>query len=201
MAAPTAFPTARNGSRPCGRSPAAEGRRRRSRAEQQRGAGLLPPPCFCYSSPVEPSSGRAEMAAESNLEILRKAYANWANSKGANVEEIIDMFDEDIEMHSALAPEVPAAIAGVHIRKSEARDYLAGLLNDWEMISYDVDRFIVDASGNEIVMVGRCAWRNKTNGNVVDSPKIDIHSFRDGKVVRFQESFDTLGFARALGHV
>ena len=43
--------------------------------------------------------------------------------------------------------------------------------------------------------------RNKATGRVVDTPKVDIHTFRDGKVVRFQEAYDTLGFARALGAV
>jgi uncharacterized protein len=64
---------------------------------------------------------------------------------------------------------------------------------------YQVDRYIVGEGGDEIVMVGRCAWRNKATGKVVDMPKIDIHTFRNGKVVRFQESYDMLGFARALG--
>jgi uncharacterized protein len=80
------------------------------------------------------------------------------------------------------------ASAGRHVR-------------DWEMISYDVDRFIVGEGGDEIVMVGRCGWRNKATGKVADIPKVDIHTFRDGKVVRFQEVYDTLGFARALGAV
>jgi ketosteroid isomerase-like protein len=67
------------------------------------------------------------------------------------------------------------------------------------MVSFEVERLI--DGGDDIVMVGRCAWRNKATGRVVESPKVDIHSFRDGKVVRFQEVFDTLGFARALGAV
>ncbi|MGQ0661959.1 hypothetical protein [Sphingosinicella sp.] len=52
------------------------------------------------------------------------------------------------------------------------------------------------------MMIGRCAWRNKANGNVIDTPKVDVHTFNAaGKVVRFQEVYDTLGFARALGAV
>ena len=68
------------------------------------------------------------------------------------------------------------------------------------MVSHDVERFV--AEGDTIVMIGRCAWRNKANGNVIDTPKIDVHTFNDaGKVIRFQEVYDTLGFARALGAV
>ena len=140
------------------------------------------------------------MTAQSNLAALQSAYGNWNGTKGGNVEEIIDLFDEDIEMHSALGGDVPSAVAGTHISRAQARDYFEGLLRDWEMISYEVDRYVAGRDGEEIVMVGRCAFRNKATGRVVDTPKIDVCTFRDGKIVRFQESYDTLGFARALGH-
>jgi ketosteroid isomerase-like protein len=138
---------------------------------------------------------------DSNLAVLKGAYERWNSTKGGNVDEILDMFDDEIEMHSALSEDVPHAVSGVHLHREEAAAYFEGLLRDWEMLSYDVDRFIVGEGGDEIVMVGRCAWRNKANGNVVNMPKVDIHTFRNGKVVRFQESYDTLGFARALGVV
>jgi uncharacterized protein len=136
-----------------------------------------------------------------NLAALEGVYARWHSTKGGNVGEILDLFDEEVEMHSALTPDVPDAVAGTHVRREEAAQYFEGLLRDWEMLFYHVDRFIVGAGGDEIVMVGRCAFRNKATGNVVDTPKVDIHTFRNGKVVRFQEVYDTLGFARALGAV
>ena len=136
---------------------------------------------------------------DANLAVLEGVYARWHSTRGGNVDEILDMFAEEIEMHSALGPEVPAPVAGTHIRREQAAEYFEGLLRDWEMIFYKVDRFIVGERGDEIVMVGSCGWRNKATGREVDMPKIDIHTFRNGKVVRFQESYDTLGFARALG--
>lgn len=141
------------------------------------------------------------MAENPNLELLRGAYARWGETKGGNVEEILDMFDDTIEMRSALTEDVPDAIAGTKRSRAEAAAYFDGLLRDWEMVSFEAERFIVGEDGDEIVMVGRCAWRNKATGRIVESPKVDIHSFRDGKVVRFQEVYDTLGFARALGAV
>ena len=134
-----------------------------------------------------------------NLMALREVYSRWSQTKGGNVEEILDLFDEEIEMRSALPADVPDAVAGTHVRRTQAAGYFAGLLRDWEMLSYDVDRFI--DGGDEVVMVGRCAWRNKSTGGVVDTPKVDIHTFANGKVIRFQEVYDTLGFARALGVV
>jgi ketosteroid isomerase-like protein len=141
------------------------------------------------------------MTDNPNLAVLQRAYAGWHESKGGNVAEILDMFDEEIEMHSALGAGVHE-VAGVHIRREEAAAYFEGLLRDWEMQFFHVDRFIVGECGRDIVMVGRCAWRNKATGKVIDTPKIDVHTFNDkGKVIRFQEVYDTLGFAQALGAV
>ncbi len=137
------------------------------------------------------------MSDNPNLDALAGAYSRWSESRGGNVAEILDLFADEVEMHSALSPDIPDAVAGVKMRKGEAAGYFDGLLRDWEMISWDVEQFV--DGGAVIVMIGRCAWRNRATGNVVDTPKIDVHTFRDGKVVRFQEVYDTLGFARALG--
>lgn len=140
------------------------------------------------------------MGAEANLATLQSAYANWHGTRGGNVDEIMAMFDDRIEMHSALSDDIPDAVAGSHIHREQAASYFEGLLRDWEMLFYHVERFIVGENGNEIVMVGRCGWRNRTTGREIDIPKIDVHTFNaEGKVVRFQESYDTLAFARALG--
>ncbi len=145
------------------------------------------------------------MADNPNLAILKAAYARWHSTRGGNADEILAMFDDQVEMHSALSPDVPDAVAGLHLARHEAAQYFEGLLRDWEMLYYQVERFIVgeasDTGDQEIVAVARCAWRNKATGLEIDTPKIDVHTFRGGKVVRFQESYDTLGFARAMGFV
>lgn len=141
------------------------------------------------------------MTDNPNLAALERVYARWHSTKGGNADEILDLFDEEVEMLSALSADVPHEVAGVHLRRAQAADYFEGLRRDWEMLFYHVDRFIVGEGGDEIVMVGRCGWRNKATGVEIDIPKIDICTFRDGKVIRFQESYDTLAFARALGMV
>src|SRR4249919_3759934 len=100
------------------------------------------------------------MSAEANLATLEGAYARWHSTKGGNVDELLDMFDDEVEMHSALSADVPHEVSGVHMHRAEAADYFEGLLRDWEMLFYHVDRFIVGEKGDEIVMVGRCGWKN-----------------------------------------
>ena len=137
------------------------------------------------------------MSDNPNLEILKGAYARWAESKGGTAAEILDMFAADVEMVSVLGADIPDAVAGVHLGRAGATEYFDGLLRDWTMEHWEVQQYV--DGGDVIAVVSRCAWKNKATGRVVDTPKIDVHTFRDGKVVRFQEAYDTLGFARALG--
>jgi len=139
------------------------------------------------------------MTDNPHLPVLEQAYRNWNETKGGSFEEILDLFDDEVEMRSVLSPDIPHEVSGTHRTKAEAVNYFASLARDWEMLAYDVDRFIAD--GDDIVMVGRCAWRNRATGKVVDTPKVDIWHFENGKITRFLEMFDSLGFVQALGEV
>ena len=145
------------------------------------------------------------MSAESNPHVLalRGAYRRWRETKGGSAEEILALFDDRIEMRSVLNPEnVPSELAGRHVTKSQAADYFAALARDWEMLDYVVDQFVADGEyGEDVVMIGRCAWRHRETGIEVESPKVDIWHFEFGKATRFTEMFDSLGFARAVGAI
>jgi hypothetical protein len=53
------------------------------------------------------------------------------------------------------------------------------------MLDYVVDQFIADGEyGDDVVMIGRCAWRRRATGAVVDSRKVDIWHFECGKATR-----------------
>ena len=136
---------------------------------------------------------------DDNLEALQRAYARWGETKGGSAGDFLALLADGVEMRSVLSPELGDDLAANRLSKAEAADYFAVIARDWEMISYDVDRFIGD--GDDIVMVGRCHWRHKANGAEVDSPKVDIWHFEGGKATSFLEMFDSLGFARAVGIV
>ena len=142
------------------------------------------------------------MSAEKNPHVaaLREAYRRWRETRGGSADEILALFDDRVEMRSVLDPDLPSGLAGTHRSKAEAADYFAALAREWEMLDYVVDQFVADGEfGDDVVMIGRCAWRNRTTGAVVDSPKVDIWHFEFGKVTRFTEMFDSLAFAKALG--
>ena len=139
------------------------------------------------------------MDQPSNLATLEAAYRRRGDSKGGSVAEVLGLFADHIEMRSVLTPDVPHEISGTHSSKEEARAYFEGLLKDWEMLSFEAERFIEDRNGDDIVMIGRCAWRHRGTGKEVHTPKVDIWRFEDGKAAGYYELFDTLAFARGIG--
>jgi len=140
------------------------------------------------------------MSADANLATLQGAYTRWSETRGGNAAEILEMFDENVEMVSVLGPDIPDPVAGMHFGRAGAATYFEGLLRDWEMVDWEIQQYV--DGGDVIAVVSRCAWRNRATGKVIDTPKIDVHTFNtNGKVIRFQEAYDTLGFARALGAV
>lgn len=129
---------------------------------------------------------------------LRHAYAQWHETRGASGQLFIDLMADDIEMHSVLDPETaPDPLARPRRGKAEALEYLEVLARDWEMIGYPTHRIVAD--GDTVVWIGRCQWRHRATGNMIDTPKVDIWSFRNGQAVSFLEMFDSLGFALTSG--
>ena len=141
------------------------------------------------------------MASIRNLNVARleQLYARWNETKGGCADEVLELFDDQVEMRSVLSEEMPTELAGYKTSRAQAGEYFAALSRDWEMIFFDAYQFIAD--GDDVVMVGRCAWRNRETGAEVDTPKVDIWHFENGRATRFFEMFDSLAFARAVGAV
>lgn len=127
---------------------------------------------------------------------LRDAYALWSQSSGTRSDQWIALLSDGIEMRSVLTPDLPDDLAATRRTLSGALEYFQTVARDWEMINFICDRFV--DGGDDVVMVGRCAWRNRATGRVVDTPKVDVWRFEDGKAVSFLEMFDSLAFVRAI---
>jgi ketosteroid isomerase-like protein len=130
-----------------------------------------------------------------NVAALQATYRRWSDTRGGSAPEVLELFADEIEMRSVLDSELPSELGGTHRSRAEAAAYFAALNRDWEMLYYDVERFI--AEGDEVVMVGRCGYRNKTTGRELHTPKVDLWHFENGRATRFSEYYDTLGLATA----
>lgn len=127
---------------------------------------------------------------------LTEAYRQWRETKGGNLDQVLDLFADQIEMRSVLEPaNLPHELARAHRTREDTKAYFTSLLNDWEMVDFPQEKIV--AEGDTVVWIGRCHWRSKHDGQEIDTPKVDVWTFRDGKAVRFLEMFDSLVFARA----
>lgn len=128
-------------------------------------------------------------AADDNVALLKEAYSQWSAQDSEGYDCWMAILAEEVSLGSLAngAPEMP--FTAPRRSKAQVLDYLDELKRDWDMISFDMNDYIVE--GDRVVAIGRVVWRNKATGKVVDTPKVDIWRFRDGKAVDFQEFYDT----------
>jgi uncharacterized protein len=133
------------------------------------------------------------MSEQENLEILRRGYGLWNDTKANSVAHWLELIADDVKWRSIADGATGMAFTRACNTKADVQRYFAELGKQWEMNYYTVDEFI--AQGDRVVMVGRCGWRNKKTGATLDTPKVDIIRMRDSRIVEFFELYDT---AKAL---
>ena len=130
---------------------------------------------------------------------LTAAYEAWHETRGRSPDRFFSLYADDIALHSILEASLSDAMSGPFIGKQAAIVYFAAIAEQWEMIGARTEAFI--ARGDRVVWVGHATWRNLKTLRVVDGPKVDVWTVRNGLAVNFLEMFDSYGCARALGLV
>jgi ketosteroid isomerase-like protein len=125
----------------------------------------------------------------SNVDKLRRAYQAWDETRGASVQQWLELLADDVVIRSLAENEPSLEFAERRRGRAQAEQYFAALAKEWEMIYFSVDEFI--SEGDRVVAIGRCAWRHRRTGKSVESPKVDIWRFRDGKATEVFELYDT----------
>jgi ketosteroid isomerase-like protein len=134
-------------------------------------------------------------SASDNVAKLKHAYRQWHESKGASVKAWLDLMVDDVRCYSIAAGPPEAEFTAPINSKKDFERYFKGLLDDWEMIHYTTNEFIAEGEG--VAVRGSTAWRNRKTGKLVDTPKADFWTFRDGKAVEFHEFYDTAALIAA----
>jgi len=129
------------------------------------------------------------MASTEDLAKLKNAYLLWDASKGKDTSMWTSLFADNVRLRS-LAAGRPGLEFTLECRSSsDVARYFEGLTAEWEMINYKTSQFAVD--GDRVVMVGSTSWRHRKNGKAFDTPKVDLITFRAGRIVEFFELYDT----------
>jgi hypothetical protein len=134
------------------------------------------------------------MSAAENQAKLQAAYAEWDSTKGANTKVWLDLASDHLKIHSLGAD--TAALQFAQPRGGEILvGFLEKLLETWEMNYVTPHTFVAD--GDHVAMFGTASWKYRANGNTVTTPLAHLWRFEDGKVVDFQELFDSAAIVSA----
>ena len=122
---------------------------------------------------------------------VKAAYRQWDKFKGSarGVDAWLALCADEIRFHS-----LAAGAAGMEFTEScgckdDLRRYFDGLAADWEMLHFTPEEYV--AQGDCVVMRGRCGFRHRRTGKVLETPKADFLRFSKGKMVEFYEFYDT----------
>ena len=126
---------------------------------------------------------------ERHVSLLKAAYKKWHETKAGSVEHWLELMTDDIQFRSLGSGAPKVEFTRTSTCKEEVKGYFSQLTSEWEMIHYTIDEYI--AQGDRVVALGRCGFRNKRTGKVLETPKADFHRFRNGKMCEFFEFYDT----------
>jgi uncharacterized protein len=129
------------------------------------------------------------MTGPALIEKLKPAYQRWHDTRGASVDDWIAIMHEGIEMRSLADGAEGMEFTKERKGREATRGYFSKLAEDWEMISYRADEFLVD--GDRVVVFGHCAFKHRKTGKVADSRVVHRWRFVDGLAAEFFEFYDT----------
>lgn len=127
----------------------------------------------------------------SNAALVRKMFDAF---KQGDIPYILNQLSEDCDWNVMGAPLIPHA--GRYIGKG-AGLFFTKLDEDFEFTVFDVHN-IYEISDTDVISVGHMAVRCRKTGQPAQSPWMMIAKVRNGKVVYFQDYYDTVKLAVAL---
>lgn len=125
-----------------------------------------------------------------NVATLARLYRLWSDTRGGSVDDWLQAMHPDVVMGSVAAGAPGVTFTAARSGHDQARAYFTGLDDHFEMISFEVAEFI--AQDDRVVALIDSTWRSKVDpSRVVEVQKADVHQFRDGKILKFFDYFDT----------
>ena len=132
---------------------------------------------------------------ETVLGQLKQAYQAWHDSKGKSIETWLALCADQIDFRSLASGGHNVPWTCNWTSRLGVRAYLEGLTAQFEMEHFTVERYI--CQDDSIVVISQTAWVNPRTGRRIDTPKVDVWRFKDGKAVAYCEYYDTANVAQA----
>lgn len=131
------------------------------------------------------------MNTEANVEIIRKAYADF--SRG-DIPSILAMLDPDIEWITPGSPQLP--MSGTHRGREGVGNFFTIVNETWEFTSFEPREYL--AAGDQVIVKGQYDARSRRTGRTAKCDWVMVWRLRNGKAAEFREYTDTAALEKAL---
>jgi hypothetical protein len=123
------------------------------------------------------------MSEQQNLDVVRSLYAAFGRG---DLDAVLAPLDPDVSWRTPGAPDLPTA--GLRHGVPAVREFFGLLLNTLDIADFQPHDFL--AAGDKVVVLGTSREGPKGSGRLVDFRWVHVFTFRNGKVVAFEEPAD-----------
>ena len=129
--------------------------------------------------------------SEGNLDVIRRGYEAFGRG---DINALLESFDEQIQWLTPGPSELPTS--GRRTGRQAVAQFFTAVNDAFDIQRFEPKEFI--AQGDRIVVLGSETARVKSTGRVLDLDWVHVFAMRNGKVVAFQEFFDTAAVVAAM---
>ena len=123
------------------------------------------------------------MNEQQNIDVVRSVYAAFGRG---DVEGIVATLDPDVSWRTPGAPDLPTG--GLRHGVAAVREFFPLLLNTFDFAEFQPRDFL--ASKDKVVVLGTSREGPKGSGRLVDFRWVHVFTFRNGRIVAFEEPAD-----------
>jgi ketosteroid isomerase-like protein len=123
------------------------------------------------------------MSEQQNLDVVRNVYAAFGRG---DVAAIVAPLDPDISWRTPGVPDLPTG--GLRHGVAAVREFFGVLLNTFDIADFQAHDFL--AAGDTVVVLGTSREGPKASGRFVTLRWVHVFTFKDGKIVAFEEPAD-----------
>ena len=148
--------------------------------------------CTLSTAGLAADEGKLDSDLTGNVQIVKKIYESFA--AGDMEASMRDMDDHIVWKHPGVNTSIP--FAGTFKGHEGVRQFFSIAMKTLEVLDQRVNDFV--ASGDKVVALGYEHMRVIKTGKDYESNWAHVYTFKDGKVIKFEEFIDTAELAAAF---
>lgn len=123
------------------------------------------------------------MSEPQNLDAVRSIYSAFGRG---DLEGILALLDPEVSWRTPGAPDLPTA--GLRQGIPAVREFFGLLMSRYDIADFQPRDFFT--AGDKVVVLGTSREGPKGSGRLVDFRWVHVFTFRNGKIVAFEEPAD-----------